>query len=155
MLAFTCPKCQQITTAAIQSDKCLSCPGCDQRLQVVVADADAAAGRRGGPSLLFIGFCGLGGLGVSALMVLVWFFAGRNPAPPRDDRVAQDASERQIPASAPTRAASGRCRVASPLPGMVSRRSGMTSRRSRTAGKRKKTLEKRRSQSSSQGCLPA
>jgi HEAT repeat protein/S1-C subfamily serine protease len=104
MLEFTCPKCQRTTSAAtLQSGKVLPCPGCGQRLCVVVEEAmaapPAAAPGRGCVLPCLAGVCGLGGVAAAAVILLAWFLLGRTPAP--DNRPAAQADGPKAEAAAP------------------------------------------------------
>ncbi len=105
MLAFACLKCRQTTTiATIQSGKIVNCPHCDQQMRIVAEEPNSnvslmASGdglpaaapplMRRGPSPLAIGGSGLAGIGVAALLVLIWSLFGQGAASPEDSRIAR------------------------------------------------------------------
>jgi HEAT repeat protein/S1-C subfamily serine protease len=87
MFEYTCPnpKCQRTTTAAtLQGGTVIPCPGCGQRLRVLVEDAKAAA-PAAAPARGFVlpclaGVCSLGGVAAGAVILLAWFLLSRGPS---------------------------------------------------------------------------
>lgn len=77
MLTMTCPGCNHTaTTPPLPSGTVVTCPGCQAQLRVVGTREPPPPGS----AALYFVFGLLGGLALAAVIVLLWFFLGRDPA---------------------------------------------------------------------------
>jgi HEAT repeat protein/S1-C subfamily serine protease len=76
MFEYTCPRCRSVNRVkSAPSGKVVPCAECQHPLRVVVD----SRGKGMASPLIAVGGA-VGGLTVAALLLLVWFFAGRSPA---------------------------------------------------------------------------